>query len=125
MPKKASSATSNGLESLFLDGLKDIYYAEKKILKALPKLAKAAQSEKISAAFEKHLKETEDQVDRLEQVFDMLGKPARGRPALLSTASSRRARKSLRNTRTSRRLTQDWWVLPKRWSITKSRATVR
>ncbi|AZO18806.1 ferritin-like domain-containing protein [Mesorhizobium sp. M2A.F.Ca.ET.043.05.1.1] len=79
MPKKASSATSNGLESLFLDGLKDIYYAEKKILKALPKLAKAAQSEKISAAFEKHLKETEDQVDRLEQVFDMLGKPARGK----------------------------------------------
>jgi ferritin-like metal-binding protein YciE len=79
MPKKASSATSNGLESLFLDGLKDIYYAEKKILKALPKLAKAAQSEKIGAAFEKHLKETEDQVDRLEQVFDMLGKPARGK----------------------------------------------
>jgi ferritin-like metal-binding protein YciE len=79
MPKKASSATSNGLESLFLDALKDIYYAEKKILKALPKLAKAAQSEKISAAFEKHLKETEGQVDRLEQVFDMLGRPARGK----------------------------------------------
>ncbi|TPI32711.1 ferritin-like domain-containing protein [Mesorhizobium sp. B3-1-6] len=79
MPKKASSATSKGLESLFLDGLKDIYYAEKKILKVLPKLAKAAQSEKISAAFEKHLKETEAQVDRLEQVFDILGKPARGK----------------------------------------------
>ena len=79
MPKKASTATSNGLESLFLDGLKDLYYAEKKILKALPKLAKAAQSEKIGAAFEKHLKETEDQVDRLEQVFDMLGKPARAK----------------------------------------------
>ncbi|UCI10529.1 ferritin-like domain-containing protein [Mesorhizobium sp. B1-1-8] len=79
MPKKASSATSNGLESLFLDGLKDLYYAEKKILKTLPKLAKAAQSEKVSAAFEKHLKETEGQVDRLEQVFEMLGKPARGK----------------------------------------------
>lgn len=71
--------TEKGLEDLFLDGLKDIYYAEKKILKALPKMAKGAESEEVSAAFQKHLMETEGQVDRLEQVFDMLGKPARGK----------------------------------------------
>ncbi|RWM13542.1 DUF892 family protein, partial [Mesorhizobium sp.] len=79
MAKKSSSGVANGLESLFVDGLKDIYYAEKKILKTLPKMAKAAQSEEVSAAFEKHLTETEGQVDRLEQVFEMLGKPARGK----------------------------------------------
>ena len=71
--------TEKGLEDLFLDGLKDIYYAEKKILKALPKMAKGAESEEVSAAFQKHLMETEGQVDRLEQVFEMLGKPARGK----------------------------------------------
>ncbi|RUW83085.1 ferritin-like domain-containing protein, partial [Mesorhizobium sp. M8A.F.Ca.ET.023.01.1.1] len=63
----------------FEDGLKDIYYAEKKILKTLPKLAKAAQSELVSAAFEKHRVETEAQVERLEQIFDQLGKAARGK----------------------------------------------
>jgi ferritin-like metal-binding protein YciE len=67
------------LEDLFLDGLKDIYYAEKKITKALPKMAKGAESEEVSAAFEKHLAETETQVERLEQVFELLGKAARGK----------------------------------------------
>ncbi|TGT59322.1 ferritin-like domain-containing protein, partial [bacterium M00.F.Ca.ET.159.01.1.1] len=67
------------MESLFVDGLKDIYYAEKKILKTLPKLAKAAQSKELSAAFEKHRMETEGQVDRLEQVFELMGKAARGK----------------------------------------------
>ncbi len=67
------------LNDLFLDTLKDIYFAEKQILKALPKMAKAAQSEKLSAAFKKHLGETEGQVERLEQIFEILGKPARGK----------------------------------------------
>ena len=67
------------LKDLFLDTLKDIYFAEKKILSALPKMAKAAQSPKLKAAFEKHLAETEGQVDRLEQVFELIGKPARGK----------------------------------------------
>ena len=58
------------LEELFHDTLKDIYFAEKKILAALPKMAKAAQSEELKAAFEKHHEETEGQVERLEQVFD-------------------------------------------------------
>jgi len=68
------------LDELFHDTLKDIYYAEKKILAALPKMAKAAQSKDLTAAFNKHLRETQGQVKRLDQVFKMLGKPARGKP---------------------------------------------
>jgi ferritin-like metal-binding protein YciE len=67
------------LSSLFLDTLKDIYYAEKQIYKALPKMAKAANSDQLRAAFEKHHDETEGQIERLEQVFELLGKPARGK----------------------------------------------
>ena len=67
------------LNELFLDTLKDIYYAEKQILKALPKMAKAANSDKLRAAFEKHHDETEGQIERLEKIFELLGKPARGK----------------------------------------------
>ena len=67
------------LNALFLDTLKDIYYAEKQIYKALPKMAKAANSDKLKAAFERHHEETEGQIERLEQVFELLGKPARGK----------------------------------------------
>lgn len=76
---RKSQSNTNGLEELFVDHLKDVYYAEKKILKALPKMAKAAQSPDVAQAFEKHLTETEGQVDRLEQVFELIGKPARGK----------------------------------------------
>lgn len=72
-------AKDKDLNDLFLDTLKDIYFAEKHILKALPKMAKAAQSDKLRAAFEKHYDETEGQVERLEQIFELLGKPARGK----------------------------------------------
>jgi ferritin-like metal-binding protein YciE len=71
--------TDKDLNELFFDTLKDIYYAEKQILKTLPKMAKAAQSEKLQAAFQKHHDETEGQIDRLEQIFEMLGKAARGK----------------------------------------------
>lgn len=67
------------LEMLFYDTLKDIYYAERQILKALPKMARAAQSEECRAAFEKHKEETETHVERLQQVFDILGKRAQGK----------------------------------------------
>src|ERR1700750_924068 len=67
------------LKDLFLDTLKDIYFAEKKILSALPKMAKAAQSPKLKAAFEKHQEETEAQVDRLEQVFASLDETPRAK----------------------------------------------
>lgn len=72
-------AEDKTLDDLFLDTLKDIYYAEKQIVKTLPKMAKAAQSPELKAGFEKHLEETEGHVERLEQVFELLGKPARGK----------------------------------------------
>ena len=72
-------ATEKTLNDLFLDTLKDIYFAEKKILKALPKMARATQSEEGKAGFLKHRDETEAQIERLEQVFEMLGKAARGK----------------------------------------------
>jgi ferritin-like metal-binding protein YciE len=67
------------LEDLFHDSLKDVYFAEKKILTALPKLAKAAQSEELKRAFEQHRAETERHVDRLEQVFAIIEKKAQGK----------------------------------------------
>lgn len=67
------------LSDLFLDTLKDIYFAEKQILKALPKMARAAQSEEGKAGFLKHREETLGQIERLEQVFELLEKPPRGK----------------------------------------------
>ena len=67
------------LQELFHDTLKDIYFAEKKILTALPKIAKAAQSAELRAAFEKHERETEEHVARLEKVFAEMGKSAQGK----------------------------------------------
>jgi ferritin-like metal-binding protein YciE len=73
------TAKDKNLNDLFLDTLKDIYFAEKQILRALPKMAKAASSDKLRAAFEKHHGETEGQVERLEQIFELIDKPARGK----------------------------------------------
>jgi ferritin-like metal-binding protein YciE len=67
------------LDDLFHDTLKDMYYAEKKILATLPKMAKAAQNDELTAAFEKHRAETERHVERLEQVFVLIDKKAQGK----------------------------------------------
>jgi ferritin-like metal-binding protein YciE len=67
------------LTDLFEDGLKDVYYAEKKILAALPKMAKATETEELAAAFEKHRTETEQHVERLEEVFDVLNQQPKGK----------------------------------------------
>ena len=72
MPRKT-------LETLFHETLKDIYYAERKILKALPKMARGASSPELKAAFEKHRDQTEQHVERLQQVFELLGKRAQGK----------------------------------------------
>jgi ferritin-like metal-binding protein YciE len=72
-------AKEKTLHELFHDTLKDIYFAEKKILTALPKMAKAAQSEDLKAAFEKHEGETEQHVARLEQVFKSIGETPKGK----------------------------------------------
>lgn len=72
-------AQEKTLNDLFHDTLKDIYYAEKQILKTLPKMARAAQSAELKAGFEQHQEETQGQIERLEQVFELLGKSARGK----------------------------------------------
>ena len=72
-------AQQKQLQDLFTETLKDIYYAEKQILRALPKMAKAAQSSELRDAFQHHREQTEGQIERLERVFEMLGKGARGK----------------------------------------------
>ena len=67
------------LEDLFTETLKDIYFAEKQILRALPKMAKEAASPELKEAFETHRDETEGQVERLNQIFESMGRPARGK----------------------------------------------
>jgi ferritin-like metal-binding protein YciE len=79
VPETPMAKEPKKLDELFHDTLKDIYYAEKKILTALPKMAKAVQSDELREAFEKHVEETKGQVERLEQVFDMIGKKAQGK----------------------------------------------
>jgi ferritin-like metal-binding protein YciE len=71
--------SAKNLDHLFHDTLKDIYYAEKKILSALPKMAKAAQSDELRQAFEKHHGETEEQIARLEQVFQLIDEKPQGK----------------------------------------------
>ncbi|WP_207536049.1 YciE/YciF ferroxidase family protein [Desertivirga arenae] len=73
------STEETGLKNLFKDELKDIYWAEKHLAKSMPKLAKSATSEELRAAFEQHLTETENQISRLEQVFEILGVKAAGK----------------------------------------------
>jgi ferritin-like metal-binding protein YciE len=76
---------SKKLDDLFHDTLKDIYFAEKKILTALPKMAKAAQNDDLRAAFQKHHAETEQQVKRLDQVFGLIDAKPQGKtcPAII------------------------------------------
>jgi ferritin-like metal-binding protein YciE len=80
MPKQPKT-----LDELFHEALKDIYFAEKKILAALPKMAKSTNSEELSAAFEKHEKQTKEHVSRLEKVFKIIDETPRGKkcPAIV------------------------------------------
>jgi ferritin-like metal-binding protein YciE len=75
-----AATSEKTLEDLFLHQLKDLYFAEKQIVKTLPKLAKKTTSEDLRKAFQKHLQETNGHVTRLEQVFELLGKPAQAVP---------------------------------------------
>ena len=75
----ATTKASKDLSDLFHDTLKDIFFAEKKILATLPKMAKAAQSRELKAAFEKHRGQTEEHVARLEKVFAVIGKKPVGK----------------------------------------------
>ena len=71
--------TIKTMDDLFVETLKDMYYAEKQILKTLPTMVKKANAEELKDALETHRQETEGQIDRLEQVFQMLEEPVRGR----------------------------------------------
>lgn len=75
----AKSSAAEGLKDLFVDELKDIIYAERALLKALPKMAANATEPKLAAAIEEHVKVTEGQVDRLKTIFDILGESDRGK----------------------------------------------
>ena len=70
---------SNGLRDLYIDELKDLYSAENQLVKALPKMAKAASSEELRQGFEKHLEQTRGQVQRLEQIFASLEENPKGK----------------------------------------------
>lgn len=76
---KAKPAAAKNLRDLFEDSLKDIYWAEKALTKALPKMAKNATAPELKQTIENHLKETLEQIVRLEQIFEMLGKKAVGK----------------------------------------------
>lgn len=79
-PKNAGAGVGDSLlEELFLDSLKDIYYAEKAIAKALPRMKKAATSETLANAFDEHLAVTKGQITRLEQAFETIGEKAKGK----------------------------------------------
>lgn len=76
---KPASDSNNMLQELFVDEIKDIYWAEKHLVKTLPKMQKAASSQELMDAFEDHLAVTKNQVARLEQIFELLGEKATGK----------------------------------------------
>jgi ferritin-like metal-binding protein YciE len=82
------------LDDLFLDTRKDIYFAERQILRALPKMERAAQASDLKAAFKKHQEETQGHIERPQELFEILDKPFGTRPAKRSRASLPRAKKS-------------------------------
>src|ERR1700758_1777577 len=69
----------NALQELYVDELRDIYSAENQLTKALPKMAKAATSDELSQGFEQHLEQTRGHIERLDQIFEMLGEKATGK----------------------------------------------
>lgn len=76
---KSKSSAAQALHELYIDCLKDIYWAEKALLKALPKMAKNATTKSLSDTIDSHMTETEGQIERLEKVFEMAGKKASGK----------------------------------------------
>jgi len=78
--ESSSPADDAGLNELLVDELRDILHAEKQLTKALPKMAQAARFDQLRELFEEHLVETENQVERINECFDLLGKTARAKP---------------------------------------------
>jgi ferritin-like metal-binding protein YciE len=86
---------TEGLRELFINELRELYDGEKQIVSALPKMAKAANSKALKAAFKQHLKETQEQVDRLEEIFDSIGEPPSGRDSLAVEALVKQGQKAI------------------------------
>lgn len=76
---KTSAKAEPALQELFVDGIKDIYWAENHLVKALPKMQKAASSGELSTAIANHLEQTKEHVSRLEKIFDLLGEKAQAK----------------------------------------------
>ena len=113
------------LDELFHDTLKDVYFAEKKIFAALPKMAKAAQSEDLAKAFEKHHGETEGQIARLEQVFEEIGEKPQGKTCDAIMGILDEGKEIMDEYRTRPLSTPVCSPPPRPSSITKCRATAR
>src|SRR5688572_19674304 len=79
MQRRRPAMEMESLQDLMLEELKDLYNAEAQLLKAMPRMAKKASNEQLKEAFETHMRETEGQVERLEQVFEALGEKAKGK----------------------------------------------
>jgi hypothetical protein len=77
--QQKGDAAMKTMDELFTDLMQDVYYAEKELTKALPKMAKEAKHENLKKAFSDHLKETEGHIQRLDKAFEMIGKPAKGK----------------------------------------------
>ena len=116
-------AASN-LKELLVEEIKDIYDAEKQLVKALPKMAKAAESDELRAAFEEHLEITRMQVERLEEVFKHLGMAARGKTCEGMKGLIEEGQEAIEEMEGS---TLDAALSPRRrkWSTTRSRRTAR
>src|SRR5258708_7985283 len=84
--KRRAAMQHNALMELYVDELKDLYDAENRLVKAIPKMAKAASSEKLRSGFEEHFEQTRGHVDRLKQIFDNLGENPSGTksPAIMA-----------------------------------------
>jgi len=78
-PQAGKAEGNSQLEKYFIDSLKDIYWAEKHLTKALPKMKKAATTEELQQAIDEHITQTEEHITRLEQVFEILGKKAQAK----------------------------------------------
>jgi ferritin-like metal-binding protein YciE len=113
------------LDQLFEDTVRDVYYAEKKILKALPKMAKKANSPKLAKAFEMHVAETEAQVDRLEQVFELMGKAPRGKTCPAIDGIIEEGEEIMKEAKDQQCVTPACWQPLRPSSITRSHAMAR
>ena len=113
------------LNDLFLAHLKDIYYAEKKIYRTLPKMVKAAKDTELKKAFTTHRDETQDQIERLEQVFEMVDKRAEGKPCEAINGIVAEGEETIEEFGDSRRLIPVSSQPARRSSITRSPATAR